>query len=138
MPNFTSTGHATGAIRALLQIEGAVIGAAAVALYASIDATWWLFSALILAPDLAIVGYGLGKRIGALAYNITHSYVLPFGLGALGLWGGIDLALPLAAIWTAHIGFDRALGYGLKYAEGFKHTNISAPDLSAGGPVATS
>ncbi|MDU3890869.1 MAG: DUF4260 family protein [Serratia liquefaciens] len=29
-----------------------------------------------------------------------------------------------ALIWGAHIGFDRALGYGLKYASGFADTHL--------------
>jgi hypothetical protein len=32
--------------------------------------------------------------------------------------------LSLATIWIAHIGFDRALGYGLKYGSGFTHTHL--------------
>jgi hypothetical protein len=34
------------------------------------------------------------------------------------------LAGPLALIWLAHIGIDRALGYGLKYASGFGFTHL--------------
>ena len=30
----------------------------------------------------------------------------------------------LALIWIAHIGLDRALGYGLKYATGFGDTHL--------------
>jgi hypothetical protein len=32
--------------------------------------------------------------------------------------------LLIAMIWLAHIGFDRALGYGLKYASGFGFTHL--------------
>ncbi|MCS4316879.1 hypothetical protein M2407_001178 [Serratia sp. BIGb0234] len=32
--------------------------------------------------------------------------------------------LMAALIWGAHIGFDRALGYGLKYASGFADTHL--------------
>jgi hypothetical protein len=34
------------------------------------------------------------------------------------------LILSIAMIWLAHIGFDRALGYGLKYAGGFGFTHL--------------
>ena len=33
-------------------------------------------------------------------------------------------ALSLGLIWLAHIGFDRALGYGLKYTQGFRYTHL--------------
>ena len=34
------------------------------------------------------------------------------------------LILLIAMIWLAHIGFDRALGYGLKYERGFGFTHM--------------
>ena len=34
------------------------------------------------------------------------------------------LVLAVALVWCAHIGFDRALGYGLKYAAGFRETHL--------------
>jgi hypothetical protein len=30
----------------------------------------------------------------------------------------------LCVIWVAHIGFDRLLGYGLKYPTAFKDTHL--------------
>ncbi len=53
-----------------------------------------------------------------------HTYVLPLALLAYGLWGGGPLALSLALIWLAHLGLDRLLGYGLKYATAFKDTHL--------------
>jgi hypothetical protein len=32
--------------------------------------------------------------------------------------------VPIALIWANHIGIDRMLGYGLKYAEGFRFTHL--------------
>jgi hypothetical protein len=32
--------------------------------------------------------------------------------------------LGVGLIWCAHIGFDRALGYGLKSPEGFRFTHL--------------
>jgi hypothetical protein len=42
-------------------------------------------------------------------------------------FAGVAMAqptLPIVAIWLAHIGFDRALSYGLKYADAFSHTHL--------------
>jgi hypothetical protein len=38
--------------------------------------------------------------------------------------------LLLSLIWTAHIGFDRLLGFGLKYSNRFKDTHLN-PDRHA-------
>lgn len=72
-----------------------------------------------------MLGYLRDKQTGALVYNIGHSYLTPLALAGAGLWSGSDLALSIALIWGAHIGLDRAMGYGLKYASGFKETHLS-------------
>ena len=84
---------------------------------------------LILSILLAMAGYWLNARTGAIAYNAVHSYVGPLALAGAALAGMqlVDLDhgwLAYAFIWTAHIAFDRALGYGLKYPEGFKSTHL--------------
>ena len=43
------------------------------------------------------------------------------------------LTLSIAMIWLAHIGFDRALGYGLKYSDGFGFTHLGRIGRDAAG-----
>ena len=86
--------------------------------------SWVLFGLLLLAPDLSMLGYLVGRRAGAGVYNVFHVYALPAALGAYGLVGGSSVAVSVALIWLAHIGADRMLGYGLKYASGFKDTHL--------------
>ena len=86
--------------------------------------SWILFVLLLLAPDLSMLGYLAGSRIGAAIYNAFHTYALPVILAAYGLLEGSSLAVSMALIWLAHIGVDRLLGYGLKYASGFKVTHL--------------
>jgi Domain of unknown function (DUF4260) len=119
-----SAGHVTGGVRTLLRLEGLTVLAMAVAAYANFGDGWGLFAVLFLLPDLAFFGYLAGPRAGAVAYNMTHSYVGPLGLLAAGVLGTMPLLLAVALIWLAHIGFDRALGYGLKYASGFRQTHL--------------
>ena len=57
-------------------------------------------------------------------YNLVHAYVLPLALLGYGLWSPSTLALSLPLIWLAHIGMDRMVGYGLKYATAFKDTHL--------------
>lgn len=108
----------------LLRLEGAALAAICVWLYTGIHQSWWLFALLFLAPDLAMLGYLRGPRIGALVYNVVHTWVAPAVLFAVGWWGNVPILLPLAFILGAHIGFDRALGYGLKLPSGFKDTHL--------------
>lgn len=110
--------------RVLLRAEGLALGVAAIALYFNADYPWWLLVALILAPDLAMVGYLAGPSIGALAYDAAHTNVWPIVLVAVGVLAGDRIPIELGLIWFAHIGVDRAIGYGLKYPTGFKDTHL--------------
>jgi len=120
----TTSSAVTGVPRLLLRWEGGALLIVAAALYWKVGASWWLFAVLFLAPDVSFLGYLGGLRIGAIAYNTAHTTIGPMALGIAGLlWPGFDL-IALALIWTAHIGFDRMLGYGLKYAAGFGFTHL--------------
>jgi len=120
----SASAPARGGPALLLRLEGLAAFAGALAAYAYLGGAWTLFAALLLAPDLAMLGYLGGPRIGAAAYNLSHAYFTPLALAAAGLAFGAPTALSLALIWIAHIGMDRALGYGLKYASGFSDTHL--------------
>lgn len=109
----------------LLRLEGAALLAGAVLLHWHGGHSWLAFAVLFFAPDLAMLGYLGGPVVGAAAYNAVHTTVLPIALVTFGVLAGEDMALAIALIWLAHIGFDRLLGYGLKYPEGFKVTHLS-------------
>jgi Domain of unknown function (DUF4260) len=110
--------------RKLLHAEGAAVAVAAVALYVDGGFEWWLLLVLALAPDLSIAAYLAGPRVGAVAYDLAHTYVWPVALAALGAVTETDVAVRLGLIWLTHIGVDRAIGYGLKYPTGFKDTHL--------------
>jgi hypothetical protein len=120
-------GFVHGVPKLLLRLEGAAVLAAAAIAYSQIGGGWGLFALLFLVPDLSMLGYLAGPRSGAAVYNFGHSYLAPGALGAAGLLAGMPMLLSIALIWVAHIGFDRALGYGLKYATAFKHTHLGRP-----------
>lgn len=111
-------------IRAILQLEGIPALSVALAAYASLHGNWWLFAALFLLPDISFLGYLVNPRVGAIAYNALHTYTVPLLIGLIAYAKAPQL-MPFACIWVAHIGFDRALGYGLKYSSGFGHTHLS-------------
>lgn len=108
----------------VVRLEWLALFAAAIVLYAWSGGSWTLFLILFLSPDLSMLGYLAGPRVGAFAYNMLHTLAWPLGLLLLGLVAGQTLALESGAIWMAHIGFDRALGYGLKAATGFHDTHM--------------
>ena len=126
-PSRTETpaiGAAGGGVGALLRAEGLALAAAATAAYVHAGFSWGLFAALFLAPDLSFAAYLFGPKWGAAGYNLVHSTIAPLALGGLGLALGAPLFQAIALIALAHIGFDRALGYGLKYSAGFGATHL--------------
>ena len=92
--------------------------------YQQTGAGWGAFALLFLLPDLSLIGYLRNARIGAQLYNAAHSYLGPAALIAVGVMAAQPAALALGLVWTAHIGFDRMLGYGLKYGSGFGATHL--------------
>jgi Domain of unknown function (DUF4260) len=110
----------------LLRVEGAAMLAGSALLYWMNGGSWWLFALLLLAPDVSMVGYLAGPRVGAALYNAFHSYPLPAALGIVGLLVGAPLAVALALVWFAHIGMDRLMGYGLKFPTGFNDTHLQS------------
>jgi Domain of unknown function (DUF4260) len=108
----------------LLRLEGAALLLGAALLYGRLGASWLAFAVLLLAPDLAMLGYLAGPRIGAALYNLVHALPLPALLAAAGLVGDAPWLVAAALIWLAHVGMDRAVGYGLKYPTGPEDTHL--------------
>ncbi|GAA3525234.1 hypothetical protein AFL01nite_13880 [Aeromicrobium flavum] len=110
---------------AILRTEGIVLFAASLAGYfVGLDEPWWIVPLLLFVPDVFMAGYASSSRVGAIVYNLGHAYPLPALLGAWALWADQPLAQGVALVWFAHIGMDRALGYGLKYETDFKDTHL--------------
>jgi hypothetical protein len=119
-----TAGAVTGGVRTLLRLEGLALLLGMTLLYAVWGGSWWIYALLFLAPDLSFTAYLAGPRCGAIGYNAAHSYMAPMTLMVLGFGMASPLTLSVAMIWLAHIGFDRALGYGLKYSAGFGFTHL--------------
>ncbi len=117
-------GFVSGHVRLLLRLEGLAAFAAALAIYGYNDFSWAAFAVFFLAPDLLMLAYLAGPKAGALGYNLVHTHVLPLALLCFGYFAGAPIAAASGLIWIAHIGFDRALGYGLKYQTAFGDTHL--------------
>jgi hypothetical protein len=122
--NTETTSAVTGGLRTLLRLEGLALFVGMTLLYVVWDGSWWVYAVLFLAPDLSFAAYLAGPRAGAIVYNAAHSYLAPMALITTGFAVGQPLVLSIAMIWLAHIGVDRALGYGLKYVAGFGFTHL--------------
>jgi Domain of unknown function (DUF4260) len=128
-----TTGTVTGGLRTLLRLEGLTLFAGMTLLYAIWGGSWWVYAVLFLVPDLSFAAYLAGPRTGAIIYNAAHSYMAPMALMTAGFGLGSPLTLSIALIWLAHIGIDRALGYGLKYSAGFGFTHLGRIGKDAAG-----
>jgi hypothetical protein len=114
----------TGSVSVILRLEGLAVAAVSAALYARTGASWGLFAALWLMPDLSLLGYLAGPRRGASLYNGFHSYFAPLLMALAGILLSWPVAWPFALLWMNHIGVDRLLGFGLKSPESFSWTHL--------------
>jgi hypothetical protein len=113
-----------GMPRMLLRVEGLALFALATVGFGFTGLSWWLYALVFFTPDLSFAAYGAGPRLGAMVYNAAHTTILPALLAGIGLVLDSTILLGLAAIFAAHIGFDRMLGYGLKYGTAFSDTHL--------------
>jgi Domain of unknown function (DUF4260) len=119
-----ASGAVTGGLRTLLRLEGLTLFLGMTLLYAVWGGAWWVYLVVFLVPDLSMAAYLAGPKVGAIVYNAAHSYMVPMSLMVTGFGMESPLTLSIAMIWLAHIGVDRALGFGLKYATGFGFTHL--------------
>ena len=130
------TGVVSGGVRILLRLEGLTLFIGMTLLYAVWGGSWWVYVILFLAPDLSFIAYLSGPKFGAMIYNAAHSYMAPMALMITGFAMEAPLLLSISMIWLAHIGFDRTLGYGLKYSAGFGFTHLGRIGKDAAGTAA--
>jgi hypothetical protein len=111
-------------MQTLLKLEEVALFVLALYLYSYLPYAWWIYAVLFLAPDLGALGYLVNTRIGAMSYNLFHHRLIAVGC----YLAGSVLAQPflqfIGLLLFGHISFDRAVGYGLKYPDSFKHTHL--------------
>jgi len=107
----------------LLILESLVVLGVSMTVFHKLDGPWLWFAALFLVPDVSMLGYLRSKRVGAWLYNLGHSYATVMLAYLLLRAVGIELGWVMM-IWTAHIAFDRVLGFGLKYPQAFGMTHM--------------
>lgn len=108
----------------ILKLEEFLEFLLAIFAFSFLDFEWWWFPALILAPDIGMLGYLIDNRAGAITYNILHSKSLAIMFYILGWYLGIQILMLAGIIMFGHAALDRVFGYGLKYFKGFKYTHL--------------
>jgi hypothetical protein len=110
--------------RTWLRVEGVAAFAAGLVIFVATGGPWLLAIPLLLLPDVSAVGYLRGPRLGALTYNLFHNWAIGLAVLGLGVWSGIGWVVLAGAILIAHVGMDRAAGYGLKLPTSFQETHL--------------
>ena len=117
-------GVTQGAVRAWLRLEGLAAFGAGIAVFGANDGNWLFLVPLLLLPDVSAIGYLAGPRIGAFAYNAVHNWAPGMVALGLGAWLAAPTILLVAAVLIAHVGMDRAAGFGLKLPGSFQDTHL--------------
>lgn len=117
-------GNVTGSVKWVLRTEGLVLLILALLLYVKLEFSWLIFAIYFLVPDLSFLGYIFNKKIGAISYNCAHTLIGALFVLGVGFFAELEVFKVAGLIWVAHVGFDRALGYGLKYQQGFGFTHL--------------
>lgn len=111
-------------MKTLISIEEIAMFILALFAFYQLNFAWWVFWALLLVPDVSMVGYLISSKIGAVLYNIVHHKALAVAIYILGFYLSAPMLQLAGIILFAHSNMDRALGYGLKYFTGFKDTHL--------------
>lgn len=108
----------------ILRLEELIQLVLGIVLFAQLDYAWWVFLALILTPDIGMIGYLINTKIGAFTYNLFHHKAGAIILMLAGYFYHLDWATLAGVILFSHAAMDRMLGYGLKYPDHFKYTHL--------------
>lgn len=111
-------------MKAILKLEELSIFLLCIFLFSKLSFAWWWFPTLLLIPDIGMLGYMINARVGAFTYNLFHYRFIAALIALYAFTYGNENWKLAALILFAHISMDRAMGYGLKYDEGFHKTHL--------------
>lgn len=111
-------------MKTILKLEELGLFILGIYLFSLLNYQWWWFLVLILAPDLSMIGYAFGNKIGAFLYNLVHHKGIAVLLYIIGCYLKIEIVQLIGIILFSHSAMDRIFGYGLKYEKGFKYTHL--------------
>jgi len=86
--------------------------------------SWWIWTILFFSPDISMLGYLAGTRVGAYSYNLFHHRGIALVIAFTGFISHQEILISIGVLLFAHASFDRIWGYGLKFTDDFKHTHL--------------
>jgi len=111
-----------------LTLQAEEVAITAVAIYFltlhNMGMSFWVWIPIFLIPDLSMLGYMLGSRVGAVTYNLFHHRGVAILIAATGYFTHHEIFTAFGLLLLAHSSFDRMFGYGLKYNDSFNHTSL--------------
>jgi len=128
----TGVGMTEGSVRTWLRLEGLAALGAGLVVFGVGGGDWLFLVPLLLLPDISALGYVAGPRVGAMTYNMVHNWAPGFVAFLIGVWLDSAAAMLAAGVLIAHVGMDRALGYGLKLPSAFGDTHLGRIGRSKG------
>lgn len=108
----------------IIKIESVLEFIAAYILFKFLNLPEWYFWAFLLAPDISMIGYLGGNKLGAITYNLFHHKGVAILIALLGWYLQSDITIFIGILLYAHASMDRIFGYGLKYFTGFSDTHL--------------
>lgn len=111
-------------VKKILWLEGLLIFLLCLYFYFIQGGNILLLIVLFLLPDLSMVGYLKNPVIGSKIYNAIHNHALGILLIFLGIFLNLHFLILFGIVLSAHVGLDRACGFGLKLPSGFKDTSL--------------
>jgi hypothetical protein len=111
-------------MKQLIKWEEAAMFLLSIVLISRLPYAWYWWLIWILAPDLSMVAYLGGNRVGAIGYNIVHHKGIAIVLYLVGLFMSHPALEYAGMILFGHSSMDRGMGYGLKYFSGFQDTHL--------------
>jgi hypothetical protein len=108
----------------ILKVEELFLTILAVYLFSLLEYQWWVYLVLFLTPDLSMLGYLAGPRVGSITYNFVHHKGLAVAFYLLGIWIAMPPLQLAGVVILGHSSLDRVFGYGLKYPDSFRHTHL--------------
>jgi len=111
-------------MKTLLTLEYVALFGLSIFLFWLLPFAWWWYPVLILVPDVGMIGYLVSPQMGAMTYNLTHWLALGILCYVIGYFVSVPALEMAGIIIIGHSALDRALGFGLKYPDAFKHTHL--------------
>ncbi len=108
----------------LLKLEELLMFGLSIFFFSRLNMAWWWYLVLLFSPDLSMLGYLFGARIGSMSYNFIHLKAVGIGIFILGVIFASQVLQLAGLILFGHSSMDRVMGYGLKYPDGFQHTHL--------------